>query len=416
MYKKRHPQYVRIYNGRQLLVPFKEAVRHMACRILPQNAPIEAIKAGVVVIDSIIIKQSGIRLAYDEHQEYYGDILKAVDACFPDYMELELSEHTDPEPYGEDTHTDILELCGFDMRKACHMARVGKSRDEILKHFFGLDIKEAYLGEKLETVGFGARGDSVRTVQSMLNRIRRLYPSIPRLKPDGIFAQSTECAVKELQRIRGIEPDGVVGRCTRIELLYAAWGADRLMQHALNRVDLNVDPPAAASSGEAVEGIKRVMCLLGEFYPELDYYAQEALSEPDYGQATAECISRLQKMWGSTGSGVLTSADMYNLIRIYLRIVDMLPAACEVEKYPGYQLYENCVDGAVRVIGQYLQVISGMFDIPCPPPDEVFTPRMHNAVVQFQLLFMPDRADGIIDLDTWDKICLVYCDVLAAQW
>jgi len=52
----------------------------------------------------------------------------------------------------------------------------------------------------------GARGESVRQIQSCLNRVNNA-----RINADGIFGPLTQNAVINFQRSRGLSPDGVVG-------------------------------------------------------------------------------------------------------------------------------------------------------------------------------------------------------------
>ena len=60
----------------------------------------------------------------------------------------------------------------------------------------------------------GDRNESVRQVQSCLNRVSLRHPTIQRLAEDGIFGPRTLDAVTTFQRIFGLSPDGVVGPIT----------------------------------------------------------------------------------------------------------------------------------------------------------------------------------------------------------
>lgn len=411
--QKSFPLYVRIFNREWYLVQLKDAVKRVACRVLPVNLSKQTLRAGITVITGIILSDpQGVSLPYDALQECYGDISAQVDACFPDY--LEISDVPDAKEWRNE---NLLKLCGFDISRAESMARAGADSDAILKHFYNGQVKRVKVCDECPTVGFGARGDIVRAVQNKLNRISRFYPCIGKLKPDGIFGQSTENAVKEFQRIKGIRADGIVGNCTHIELYYAFDKVSTLLHFAKNRENLNLEAvPVPMSQGKDVDTLKRVLALFGEFYPELAYYANAALSEDGYGHMTAECISRFQGVTNTLKSGVISGTDMYNIINTYLYILSLLPDSSQaVMEYPGYELYENCVDQAVQTAGEYLCAISEVFDIPRLTPSDLFTPRMHNAVVQFQLLFMPERSDGVIDHQTWDRISQIYLDVKAAE-
>lgn len=84
-----------------------------------------------------------------------------------------------------------------------------------------LDIVDAYgttpQGLPLypgRTISVGARGDNVRTIQRLLERIAQGIGGIPAVSVDGVFGPQTERAVVALQRLYGIKPTGVVGPLT----------------------------------------------------------------------------------------------------------------------------------------------------------------------------------------------------------
>ncbi len=68
-----------------------------------------------------------------------------------------------------------------------------------------------YPGAPLER---GDEGEDVLYLQILLNRIRRIFVTVPALEEDGAFGSSTRSAVREFQRLFGLTRDGVVGRET----------------------------------------------------------------------------------------------------------------------------------------------------------------------------------------------------------
>ncbi len=61
---------------------------------------------------------------------------------------------------------------------------------------------------------FGNSGEEVRYIQKLLNRIRRVFPTVRSLEEDGVFGSRMRSAVREFQRLFGLTEDGVVGRNT----------------------------------------------------------------------------------------------------------------------------------------------------------------------------------------------------------
>lgn len=60
----------------------------------------------------------------------------------------------------------------------------------------------------------GARGGDVLVLQGWLNRLREDYPTIPAVTEDGIYGQNTAAAVREFQRLYGLEETGVTASYT----------------------------------------------------------------------------------------------------------------------------------------------------------------------------------------------------------
>ena len=77
-------------------------------------------------------------------------------------------------------------------------------------------IGEPYPGRFLVE---GDRGESVRVIQTYLNRIGRTDPAIPEIAVDGIFGAMTKAAVIAIQRQLGIEENGAIGPVEWVEII-----------------------------------------------------------------------------------------------------------------------------------------------------------------------------------------------------
>ena len=60
----------------------------------------------------------------------------------------------------------------------------------------------------------GSRGDDVRLLQENINTIARSNPSVPTVPVDGIYGEQTANAVRQIQRLDGLDPTGSVGPLT----------------------------------------------------------------------------------------------------------------------------------------------------------------------------------------------------------
>ncbi|MBQ7921613.1 MAG: peptidoglycan-binding protein [Clostridia bacterium] len=82
--------------------------------------------------------------------------------------------------------------------------------DSLPEGFFSV-IAEPFPGFPLRR---GSTGEEVETIQNYLNFISGTYPSIPRLRVDGIFGPTTDEAVREYQQLFGLPVSGIVGATT----------------------------------------------------------------------------------------------------------------------------------------------------------------------------------------------------------
>ena len=103
---------------------------------------------------------------------------------------------------------------------------------QILRNFYGNSI---FINKAVEVSGvpkswpgsnlkIGASGDNVRTIQSQLNRIARVYTAIPTVSVDGVYGAKTAAAVKAFQQIFDLPTTGIVDLATwyKISQIYVA--------------------------------------------------------------------------------------------------------------------------------------------------------------------------------------------------
>lgn len=102
----------------------------------------------------------------------------------------------------------------------------------ILRSFYGQNIylmqAEKVSGVPLSFPGsslqMGSQGENVRTIQQQLNTISNNYPSINKIRVDGVFGDQTRTAVESFQRIFNLPVSGVVDFATwyKISNIYVA--------------------------------------------------------------------------------------------------------------------------------------------------------------------------------------------------
>ena len=217
------------------------------------------------------------------------------------------------------------------------MAEQGADSITILRSYYGdnieivtnapvMGIRYSYPGAP---VRLGDRGEAVLRIQTMLNRISRDYPAIPKVQPvDGIFGESTEQAVIKFQQIFSLTPDGIVGSATWYKLVFLYVGVLDLAELVsegqtfyANAIPLEFsDVVAPGDTGEEVRVIQYLLSVVSEFYSNVPPVAVDGV----YGPATRQAVIAIQQMAGLPQDGVVGEQTWQALYRLYAGIADTM--------------------------------------------------------------------------------------------
>ena len=217
------------------------------------------------------------------------------------------------------------------------MAEQGADSITILRSYYGdnieivtnapvMGIRYSYPGAP---VRLGDRGEAVLRIQTMLNRISRDYPAIPKVQPvDGIFGEGTEQAVIKFQQIFSLTPDGIVGSATWYKLVFLYVGVLDLAELVsegqtfyANAIPLEFsDVVAPGDTGEEVRVIQYLLSVVSEFYSNVPPVAVDGV----YGPATRQAVIAVQQMAGLPQDGVVGEQTWQVLYRLYAGIVDTM--------------------------------------------------------------------------------------------
>lgn len=97
------------------------------------------------------------------------------------------------------------------------------SKKQALKSNLRSDISEKVrVDEKL--IKFGSKGSRVTELQEYINKVSIIFPTVPKIKIDGIFGNETKNAVMTFQRMFNLDADGIVGEITWTTLYNASLG------------------------------------------------------------------------------------------------------------------------------------------------------------------------------------------------
>ena len=216
------------------------------------------------------------------------------------------------------------------------LARQGYNSIQILKYYYGdnieivsnapvRDFEDSYPGTP---VRLGDTGDAVIAIQRSLNEISNNYPAIPKVSVDGIFGESTENAVKTLQSIFNLTPDGVVGLATWYKIVYLYVGIRRLAElnsRGQQLLGISFEYPNAISigdEGEAVTIAQYLLSVISEFYYTVPFVAIDGV----FGQATQNAVREFQRTVGLPVTGVITQGVWNALYDTFVSVDNELTA------------------------------------------------------------------------------------------
>lgn len=178
------------------------------------------------------------------------------------------------------------------------LAEQGYNSVDILRHYYGDDIQivtgapvkgvqSSYPGTPLR---LGDQGQAVIQIQTMLNRISRDYPAIPKIPVvDGIFGANTQAAVRRFQEIFSLVPDGVVGSATWYKMVYLYVGIldlAELISEGQTFTGFSFVLPETLSVGDTsprVRLLQYMLAVVATFYNTIPMVALDSI----YGPATS---------------------------------------------------------------------------------------------------------------------------------
>ena len=440
------PETVRVHLGapdsaaRNVTVSFPEYIKNVASSEIYPNWPENAIRANVYAqitfalnriytefypsrgYDFDITNNTQFDQAFVEGRDYFQNVSDVVDEIFDSYI----VRRGNVEPLFARYCNGTTSTCdGLSQWGTVPLAESGLTPYEILKSFYGEDIdivtnvpvEGITASVPVRPLRIGSAGNDVRSIQIRLNRIATDYPAIPKIYPtDGIFAQSTEDAVKRFQEIFGLVPDGIVGKATWYRIQYIYNAVKRLSE--VNSEGLKYEDVARQYPGEITEGQRGQYVSLIQYF--LTFIAIYENSIPTiaidgiFGPATKSAVEAFQALSDLPVTGAIDLETYTALYDAYRGIINSLPDSAFIgiaRPYPGFQLVIGSEGEYVEAIQSYLNVIGAVYSsIPPIVADGLYGPATAEAVSAFQSEFgLP--ANGTVNAETWLAIASLYNDI-----
>jgi peptidoglycan hydrolase-like protein with peptidoglycan-binding domain len=148
-------------------------------------------------------------------------------------------------------------------------------------------------------------------LQVSLNRIAQNYPAIPKIPAvDGIYGPKTEAAVRALQQIFGLTPDGIVGPATwyaLVRLYTAVTNLSELRSSGQQFYSISWAYPNSLQNGDSGDKVRHLQYMLSVLSAYINSIPPLEI-DGIFGPATRNAVIAAQRYFGLPQTGVVDEA------------------------------------------------------------------------------------------------------------
>ena len=372
--------------ARDITVPFTDYIANVASSEIYPTWPKNALIANIYTIISFAMnriynewyRSKGYNYditslpAYDqtytENGSTYENISNIVGEIFNNYV----VKGDQVQPYFTSYCDGRIRTCdGLSQWGSVTLANQGKTPLDILKYYYGNDIKIKYdapVGDMKEgfpgdDVGLGYVGNPVLAIQRDLRRIRKNYPAIPDITSTlGIYDTETENAVKKFQEIFNLPVTGIVDKATWYKIKYVYNSVLKLADlysEGLKEKDISfryADELKYGDTGIEVEYIHYFLDALAFLDPDIPRLPTNSI----YTNNTESMVKAFQQKYKLPVTGIFTYSDWTVLKNAYRNILKSFPKEYQNfidDLYPDYFLTRGMSGVDVKRFQKYLLAI-----------------------------------------------------------
>ena len=419
--------------ARNISVPFTSYIKNVASNEIYPTWPDAAIEANILAIISFALNRIYNEWypsrcysfnitslpTYDqtfiENKEYFDVISKKVDEIFNNYIYREGQVQPLFAIYcdGKKTTCDGLSQWG-----SVTLAKQGKTPLEILKYYYGNDVKIFYnapVGEVTMTypgyvLELGEPGPQVEIIQSELNRIANNYPAIPKIeKVNGYFGVDTENAVKKFQEVFNLNVTGKVDYATwyKIKNIYnAVKRLNDLYSEGISENESIVTFASKLSYGDTgllVKGLHYYLNTIAFFDQELPMLEVNGV----YNDNTRKMIINFQNRYNIPATGEVDAVTWNKIKEVYNILLNNIPSEYvkyRDEFYPGRLMSIGMSGSDVKLLQNYLyQVCIKYKNIPGVRVTGIFDDLTESSVLTLQNKFDIEES-GVVGPTFWNDL------------
>lgn len=373
-------------NAANVTVDFPTYVKNVASSEIYPTWPENSLRANIYVITTFALNRIYTEwyrsrgydfditasTQYDQKfingREIFENISLLADELFNDYVRR---QGTVEPMFTSFCNGTTVTCSGLSQWGTVTLANQGMTPYEILQYYYGDDIdivKNAPVRTSMPSfpgidLAVVAAGNDVKSLQIYLNRISGNYPAIPKIpEADGVYGAETENAMREFQRIFGLNATGTVNEATWYKIIYIYTSVKRIAELDSEGVRLEEIPRQYSEElkigmqSREISVLQYYLAVIGAYY--------EAVAPVEitgyFGEETEKSVKSFQRVFGLPQTGVVDRATWNDMYRAYQGIVESVPfdSAADVALYPGTVFKEGVSGEYVRILQQYLTFIS----------------------------------------------------------
>ena len=420
--------------GKNITVPFPEYIKNVASNEIYPSWPADAIKANVLAQISFALNRiynewypsQGYNFditsspAYDqtfnEDSQFFENISQIVDDIFNNYI----VKGDQVQPLFAAYCDGINTTCdGLSQWGSVELARQGLSPTEILKRYYGNDIRIVYNAPVSPNIpsypGFpfrlGSAGNYVRQLKVQLNRISNNYPAIPKIEEENIFfTTDMEESVKAFQEIFDLPVTGTVDKATWYEVKYLYNAVKKVADLASEGISIEeVEFPYGETLqlGDTGPYIRPLNYLLN-FLSYIDTDIPKLnLSGEEFTEDTKEMVIAFQTSNNIEANGIVDKNTWNALVTAYNQTKELIPEEYlyyEDKLYPGIFLSLGMTGDDILNLQNFLYIIcEKTHQIPGVRVNGTFDELTEESIKAIQKRYnLPEN--GVVGPATWQKI------------
>ena len=420
--------------GKTITVPFPEYIKNVASNEIYPSWPADAIKANILAQISFALNRVynewypslGYNFditsspAYDqtfkEDSQFFENISQIVDDIFNNYI----VKGDQVQPLFAAYCDGINTTCdGLSQWGSVELARQGLSPTEILKRYYGNDIRIIYNAPVSPNIpsypGFsfrlGSAGNYVRQLKVQLNRISNNYPAIPKIEEENIFfTTDMEESVKAFQEIFDLPVTGTVDKATWYEVKYLYNAVKKVADLASEGISVEeVQFPYGETlqigdTGPYIRPLNYLLNFLSYFdtdIPKLN------LSGEEFTEDTKEVVIAFQTSNNIEADGIVDKNTWNALVTSYNQTKGLIPEEYlyyEDKLYPGIFLSLGMTGDDILNLQNFLYIIcEKTHQIPGVRVNGTFDELTEESIKAIQKRYnLPEN--GVVGPATWQKI------------